>query len=151
VSFSITLGGTAAVISLSISPGVTALTVSPIPLSSLPARWSANAAGDAGVVDEDVEATVPFDHFRQHAQTVFGVAAIALVNTRFVSGPLQSLAECAPRFDENPAATVAPRRTRLSAIAAPIPRVPPVTRATRPASESSSTGNPAFASLAPMI
>jgi hypothetical protein len=48
---SITFAGTAAVISVSISPGVTALTASPMPSSeSLSALASANAASQASVL-----------------------------------------------------------------------------------------------------
>ena len=39
------------------------------------------------------EATVPFDHLSHHAQAVFRVAYIALVNAGLASGPRQSLAE----------------------------------------------------------
>jgi len=94
---------------------------------------------DAGVVDEDVEPTVLIDHFPHHPPAVLGLGDIPLVNRephRSTETALEIGGEGLGAFG---VAAVSggqdgPSLARLVQIAAPIPRVPPVTNATRPAS-----------------
>ena len=93
--------------------------------------------GDAGVVDEDVEAAVLVEHLLDDPAAVlrpetlpwWTVARDGSGKSSRNESRNSSALTVWPLY---PAATEAPWLARLRQIAAPMPRVPPVTRATRP-------------------
>ena len=95
--------------------------------------------GDARVVDQDVEPAVLVDDLLDRPPAVVGIADVALVDA---DRPARGTSARRPRGSArpprrcrcSPAATAAPWLARLRQIAAPMPRVPPVTKATRPSS-----------------
>ena len=103
-------------------------------------------AGDAGVVDDDVDPAVPLAQVLDRA----AAAASAAVMSSCSAVPPISLATSAslsPAAGMSTATTWAPSRAMTFAIAAPMPRAAPVTTATLPASGLSSS-SPAGTSAA---
>ena len=93
--------------------------------------------GDAGVVHQDVDPAVVVDHLAQHPAAVIGVTDVALVHgdppVRILGGHARPGTSPRPRGRASkPAATCAPWLASSWQMAAPMPRVPPVTSATRP-------------------
>ena len=87
--------------------------------------------GDAGVVDQDVEAAVGVEDLLDHPFAVFGGADVALVHAGagVVGDELRRRPPCRA---SSPRRRSTPRAASRSLIARPMPRIPPVTRATWP-------------------
>ena len=93
--------------------------------------------GDAGVVDQDVEPSMLFDDLADGASTVLGGRDIAVVHARpDTEQILVAIGECLGALDVvtvtcGHRCVLVPEALQ---IAAPMPRVPSVTKATRPRS-----------------
>ena len=90
-------------------------------------------AGDAGVVDDDVDARRAA---RAGARSAAAAASAAVMSSCSAVPPisLATSASASPAAGMSTATTCAPSRASTSAIAAPMPRAAPVTTATLPAS-----------------
>jgi hypothetical protein len=102
----------------------------PLPRSSMCAR-AARVHRGPGVVDQNVQPALLVDHLGDAAPAVIGRADVPAVQGDPTVG--KGIGELGGEL-LYPAATSAPCEARLREMAAPIPRVPPVTNATRPSS-----------------
>ena len=91
-------------------------------------------AGDAGIVDEDVERAEPLGDLLDHRLDLGGYRDIGLEADRRDAMPSgdRSAVASAPAPSRSAIAIAAPSSASRSAVASPMPRAPPVTSATRP-------------------